>query len=281
MGKILETAQPAEELELDPEKYKIKAFLAGRSGSGKTQSAITLPGRKLLLDHDNRSETVAGTPNLEIIKILEPEPRSPRAWQKAEAILTEINTAITKKTFPYDAIIPDGLTMMGRHSMNWSLLLDPGRGLGGAPARQHYLPQMDTLSKYVLRMLALPVHVCITGHMELFEDEEMGGHKLYPKITGKLRSEVENWFNECYFCYRRKGEKGEGTRYYWMTAGSGREEFFKSSMNSLGRFWNDPIPLDFSKGKPVGFQDLLERRFGKRASEKRTNTKKEGGGREK
>ena len=281
MTKQLELARDASKDELDPETYKIKAFIAGPSGSGKTQSSTTLPGKRLHLDFDGRSATLAGIANTHIIEIIEKDPRSPRAWQKAEAILAELTTAVGQKKLSYDSIIADGLTSMGRQSMNWALLLDPGRGLGGAPARQHYLPQMDTLSKYVLRLLALPLHVCVTGHLELFEDEEMGGHKLYPKITGKLRSEVANWFNECYYSYRSYDSEKKKTRYYWMTAGSGRQEFFKSSLNQLGRFWNDPISLDFSSGKPVGFMDLLERRFSgsssKAASQKTSGTKEPSG----
>lgn len=280
MTKQLEQAKPATSYELDPETYKIKAFLAGPSGSGKTQSIITLPGRKLLLDFDGRAETIAGTPEVSIIKIVEPDPRSPRAWSKVEDVLKEITSAFIKKEFPYDTIIADGLTMLGRYSMNWALLLDPGRGLGGAPAQQHYLPQMDTLSKWVLKLLALPLNIGVTGHLELFEDKKAGTTHLYPKITGKLRTEVANWFNETYYCYRVKGEKGGALVYYWMTAGAGRQEFFKSSMNSLGKYWKDPIKLEFGTDKPVGFQDLLGRRFkgGKAASEEVSEKRTKGEG---
>jgi len=263
ISKIAEAAIPAEEIGLKLEEYKIKAYLAGPSGSGKTQSAITLPGKKLLIDFDNRSETVAGTPNLEILQCHEPDPRSPKAWTKAEKIRKQIVSEVSKGIFPYDGIIPDGLTMMGRISLNWALLLDPKRGLGGAPAQQHYLPQMDNLAKFVLSTLALPIHVVYTGHIEVMDDKDTGQTRFYPKITGKLRTELANWFNETYFCYRNFDEEKKKTRYHWKTAGTGKMEFFKSSLNSLGRYWTDPIEIDFDK-KPVGFGDLLARRFGRK-----------------
>ena len=260
--------EKSEEMGIDPEKHKWKAFLAGPSGSGKTTAIATLPGKKLLVDFDNRAQTVAGMKDVEVYSIHEADPRSPQAWNKAVRLKDVIVAEVRRGIFPYDGVFFDGLTMMGRISLNWSLLLDPGRGLGGAPAQQHYLPQMDNLSKYVLATLALPIHVVYSGHIELFEDKGTGAHKFYPKITGKLRSEVANWFNETYYCYRTPDENGV-MRYYWQTAGSGRQEFFKSSLNNLGDYWKDPILIDFHKEGPVGFADLYERRFGKGKEERK------------
>lgn len=249
----------AERMVIDPSQYKWKVFLAGASGSGKTMGMSTLPGRKLLIDLDNRAETVIGVPNLDVYPCHEPEAKSPKAWQKVERVRQVIMSEVAQGIFPYDTVIFDGLTMLGRIALNWALTLDPGRGLGGAPARQHYGPQMDNLAKFVLSTLTLPLNVGYTGHIELFEDETTGAQKFYPKITGKLRSEVANWFNETYYCYRTPDDDGV-RRYYWLTGGSGRQEFFKSSLNSLGRYWDDPIEVDFKKEK-VGFAELFGKRF--------------------
>lgn len=249
----------ASDIQIDPETFRWKAFLAGPSGSGKTMASTTLPGRKLLVDFDGRSETVAGIKDVDIYPCHEPEPRSPVAWRKADAVRKTIIAEVKRGVFPYDSIIFDGLTMLGRICLNWALTLDPKRGLGGAPARQHYGPQMDNLAKFVISTIFLPLNVCYTGHVELFEDDQLGAHRLFPKITGKLRSEVSNWFNETYRAYRIPDDKGV-LRYYWQTAGSGRHEFFKSSLNQLGKYWSDPIMIDFNKSY-VGFADLFERRF--------------------
>lgn len=255
-----EAAYSAENILFDPDRFKWKVFLAGPSGSGKTTAAaMTLPGKKLLVDLDNRSEAVVGIPDLDIYSCHEPEPKSPRAWDKAERMRGVIVSEIRQGIFPYDTIIFDGLTMLGRISLNWALTLDSKRGLGGSPARQHYGPQMDNIAKFVLSTIALPVHVCYTGHIELIGDEGTGMMRNLPKITGKLRTEVANWFNETYYCYRQADDAGK-LQYYWQTAGSGRNEFFKSSVNQLGKYWEDPIHIDFTSGKPVGFADLFERR---------------------
>jgi len=267
MSKILDRAEDAAATQLDPEKYLIKVYLAGDSGSGKTQVMTTMPGRKLLIDLDNRAETVVGTKNLHIVRCHEADPRSPKAWMELLAIQKQIVVDIKANDFPFESIIYDGLTMMGRIAMNWALLLDGKRGLGGSPAQQHYLPQMDNLAKFILSSLTLPRHIGYTGHIELHEDMEDGKMKFYPKITGKLRTELPNWFNETYCCYRVQDTEGK-ISYRWLTAGSGRQEFFKSSLNTLGKFWEDPILLNFDK-PPVGFADLLKRRFGDAWKEKR------------
>ena len=259
MSKILEASSNAEEMELDPRSYLIKVYLAGSSGTGKTQGAMSMPGRKLLIDFDNRAESVVGTPKLHILPCHEPDPRTPAAWMKLEKIQAGIVADIKAGDFPFESIIYDGLTMMSRIAMNWALLLDNKRGLGGSPAQQHYGPQMNSLSKFVLSSLTIPRHICYTGHIELHEDET-GKQLFYPKITGKLRTELPNWFNETYCTYRVKDDE-EKTSYRWLTAGSGKYTFFKSSLNRLGKSWEDPIEIDFDK-TPVGFEDLLTRRFG-------------------
>ena len=255
---ILNEVKPASELIL-PKNYKIKGMLAGPSGTGKTQSASTLPGKLLLVDYDGRAETLAGLPNIDILDCYDADPHSPKAWMRAEKIKKDIWSQVRAKTFPYDGIIEDGLTQMLRYCMNWSLLLDSKRGLGGSPAKQHYMPQMKNVSDHILSLKSLPVHYLLTAHLEIIEDEEMGGLKYLPKATGKMRTEIPGWFNECYSCSREK-DKNSRLRYYWKTAGAGRWDFLKSTLNQLGKWWEDPIEIDFNK-ENVGFADLLGRRF--------------------
>lgn len=255
----------AEDVQINPENFKWKAFLAGPSGSGKTMASTTLPGRKLLVDFDGRSETVAGVKDVDIYPCHEPEPKSPVAWRKADTVRKTIIGEVRRGVFPYDTVIFDGLTMLGRTCLNWALTLDSKRGLGGAPARQHYGPQMDNLAKFVTSTMFLPLNICYTGHLEMFEDDQLGAHRLYPKITGKLRTEVSNWFNETYRAYRTRDENGD-LKYYWQTGGSGQHEFFKSALNQLGKYWKDPIEIDFSKPH-IGFDDLFQRRFKKKGGE--------------
>lgn len=257
-ASVLKSAEKATEM-ATPGKYLLKGLLTGPSGSGKRMSATTLPGKILLIDYDGRKETVAGLEHVDVISCYDPNPQSPTAWRKAETLKQEIWASIRKGTFPYDAIVEATLSSMLRYCMNWSLLLDPKRGLGGAPAKQHYLPQMKNIGDHVLSLKSAPVHYILTAHIEIIEDEDMGGLKYLPKATGKMRTEIPGWFNECYYCHRHPDENGK-LRYYWTTAGTGRWDFLKSTLNQLGRYWSDPIEIDFDK-PPVGFKKLLLKRF--------------------
>lgn len=274
---ILDEAKKAEDLNYST--YKIRCLLSSPgSGAGKTTAASSLPGKKLLLDIDNRSESVAGWKDVEIIRCHEADPRSPRAWDRLEKIKRELWSLGRKpESFPYDGIIVDGNTALFRVCMNWSLLLDPKRGLGGCPAQQHYGPQMKNASDWILSMLGLPCHMVFTGHEDKVEQD--GGQLAcwLPKVTGKLATEVPKWYNETYYCWRESQPKDGKVahRFFWSTQGSGRREYLKSSMNQLQKYWNDPIELDFDK-EFVGFEDLLIRRFGKEAEEE-LRGRKEGG----
>lgn len=265
---MLEKATKASDIGVTKD-YLIKALLLGPTGSGKTQSSITVPRAEgdersiLVLNLDGRAETLAGLPMVDILDLPEVSADSPKAWDALETARREL-TYLAKKCqaedleFPYLAIIEDGLTAMARVCMNSALTLDPKKGLGGAPAQQHWMPQITWLSKHINGMRVLPCHYVLTGHLDLEKDEDLGGTKLLPKITKSLRTELPGWFNECYYCHRAPGEGG--MQYLWITKGSGNLEYFKSTLNNLGDYWDDPIVLDF-KHPPVGFTDLFQRRF--------------------
>lgn len=272
-GRVKILAEATNSGELCFEDYRIRALLSSPgSGAGKTTAACSLPGRKLLLDIDNRKESIAGWPLVETIECFEEDSRSPKAWMRLEKIKRELWSMAKEakkkgEEFPYDGIIVDGNTALFRVCMNWSLLLDPKHGLGGSPAQQHYGPQMKNASDWILSILGLPCHVIFTGHEDKVEQD--GGQLAcwLPKVTGKLCTEVPKWFNETYFAWRNEvSNEGEVKhRFFWSTQGSGRRDYLKSSMNQLGRYWKDPIEIDFSK-EFVGFGDILRRRFGDQLS---------------
>lgn len=251
------------------ENYKIRALLSSPgSGAGKTTGACTLPGRKLLIDLDDRSEVIAGFKNIEILKLFEEDPNSAQVWLNLEEVKKELwsSARATAKgaKFPYDSIITDGNTGLFRVAMQWALTLNPKRGLGGTPAEHHWSPQMKNAMDFILAMRSLPCHIAFTGHEDLYEG---GGGQAYcwlPKVTGKLKTEVAKWFNETYYCYSEEVTQANKKvqRFYWRTQMTPKRQYLKSSMNQLGKYWTDPIEINFDKS-PVGFEDLLQRRFGK------------------
>jgi len=258
---ILATAAKADEI--GREGYRVNALMVGPSGSGKTQSALSHPGRKLLIDYDGRWEVAAGWPNTEIIKLFDPDPDSPRGWLQAEKLKKELWYMARRETFPYDAIIEAGLSSMLKYCMNWSLTLNPKTGLGGAPAMHHYGPQMFNVEQHVRSMKQLPCSYVLEAHVEYIEMETEADVLFLPKATGKMRTAIPGWFNECYQCFSDKKKDGK-IHYYWNTSGTGKWDFLKSTLNNLGKYWTDPIEIDFD-AETTGFAKLLDLRFGAEA----------------
>ena len=248
--------------------YLIKAALLGHTGSGKTQAIVTLPlkGEKpiLFVDYDGRGETLAGEPNIKWLKLFDPDPTSPKAWNDAESTRTQLWALARKGDFPYSAVVEDSLTMMAQIAMNFALTTDSKRGLGGSPAKQHYNPQIYALRKHINSMRMLPCHYLITGHFEMLQDEEDGSLKILPKITRSLRTEFPSWFNETYHCYVVEESVSGSTkpvpRYYWRTSGTKKYEFFKSTLNNKGKYWDDPILVNLDEPE-AGFRKLMKLRF--------------------
>ena len=246
------------------QRSRIRALLAGSSGSGKTTGALTLPGKLLLIDLDGRAEAaIPFGDRVEIVEIVESSARSPRAWMELTALLRELK-AFSKGSFPYEGVILDGLTAANRLAMTFALTLDKTRGLGGTAARHHYGPAMNEIFLLLNDLLGLPCNIVVVCHLELHEDEESGGSMLFPKVVGKFRSELPGMFNETYITKRAietlPGHP-ESLRYLWITKGSGKFDFAKSTFNSLGEIWNDPLDVTLTKEliEKKGFVEILRR----------------------
>lgn len=267
---VLDSLVGAQELHDVPPPLFIKGFLGGPSGSGKTQSSITLPLVEskplLLVDYDNRWETVRDEIESGLVKLVtiyDPDPNSPKGWDQAERLRKEL-WAAARGEFPFSGVIEDGLTSMLRLAMNSALTLrgKDGRdstGLGGTPSQGHWGAQIMYLHRHINSVRNLPCHYILTGHFDIEKDEDDGKIKVMPKVTRSLRTEVPSWFNEVYNCYRIADK--DRIRYFWMTGGTGTYEFFKSTLNNKGRYWKDPVEIDFSN-PPVGFERLIALRKG-------------------
>ena len=241
-------AQLAKNTQAEP-NY-LRSLLLGFSGTGKSLGATTAPGRKLFLDFDGRASSIIKRPDVEVIAIKEPDPENPAAWNIAKKLLLQIKSETSKGVFPYDSLIFDGITMMGRYALSWALTLDPKRGLGGGAAKQHYLPQMNELSKYILSSLSLPLNIIYTAHLELVEDKVDETFFILPKTTGKLRTELPGWFNETYLTH--KIQKGRAIQYLWTLTGVDKYQFCKTA------FTNVPNQLEIKLNEtPAGFQKLI------------------------
>lgn len=272
MGTILDSARPVDAEHIDPANYRIRALLAGETGSGKSTGALTLPGRKLIIEYDNRLASIMGssllTENDKVIQILERTPKTPKAWIRAEALREEIVSSIRDKTFLYDAIIEDGLTSLNRICMYWALILDGTYGLGGSPAEHHYGPQIKNLGDHLVAMSGLPVHYILTCHFDTREDRRGNFIGVFPKVYGKQqRSEVCTWFNEVYYCLSSPDPKTGRATYKWWSTHYGEYELQKSALNREGNYWESPVQVNLNEPFP-GFKKLMIYRFGEEVMKK-------------
>ena len=164
-----------------PPEMFIRGCLLGPTGSGKTQSLATLPSSPerpgLLVDFDNRWETLRDEIEKGLVKpltIFDEDPDSAKGWDKAERLRKELWAIARKGEFPYSWIAEDGLSAMARLAMNSALTLDNKRGLGGAPAKQHWMPQIHYLIKHINSMRNLPCHYVICGHLDFASVSYLG-----------------------------------------------------------------------------------------------------------
>lgn len=261
MSDYLSTTQKMSEISLDPAAYRLKLLLGGPTGSGKSSALTTIPGKKLFLDTDGRKESLLGYPDVEVLDCYEPDPKSPTAWIKLEEIKKEIIAQIRAGKFPYSLIVEDGLSTLNRYCMNWALLLNPARAMGGAPVEGHYGAHGVNLMNHILGMIALPVHYALTCHFNIVED---GNKIIYtPKTWGKqLRTEIPTVFTEVWLSARVK-DAGEKAAYHVYTAPIGSYDFLKSALNKQEKFWKDPVVIDLDSEEPRGLSKLFKARFGK------------------
>jgi hypothetical protein len=257
----LATTQKMSEESLDPAAYRLKLLLGGPTGSGKSTACTTIPGKKLFIDTDGRKEALMGYPDVEVIDCYEPDPKSPTAWMKVEDIKKEIVAQLRKGTLPYSTIIEDGLSSLNRYCMNWALLLNPARAMGGAPVEGHYGAHGVNLMNHILGMIALPIHYVLTCHWNIVED---GGKVIYlPKTWGKqLRTEIPTVFTEVWLATRTKDAGENRANYQLYSAPVGGYDFLKSALNRQEKWWKDPIGIDLDAPAPRGIGALFAKRFG-------------------
>jgi len=249
--------------------WKGRIWIGGPSGSGKTQSIASFPPiykgaikPVLLIDYDGRYQTLSEYGWIKVISLFDPDQKTPVAWTRAETLRRELWALAKRNELPFSLVVEDGMTQMGAYAMNWALLLHEKRGLGGVPAEQHYLPQMKVFKDHVTSMKELPCHYILLGHLDLLENKADGTFTYQPKAIGKTaRTELAGWFDETYSAYRFEAKKpGDPARYFWNTQGGFQMDFCKSSLNTLGSYWADPVRIDFAKTL-TGFSYLIKQRF--------------------
>ncbi len=252
-----------------PEDYKIKALLVGPSKGGKSTSSMTLPGKKLSVDLDGRGAALVGFKDVEVLRdpFIRHKKNDPQPFLNMIKLKDELWSQVEDEELKYDSLIIDGLSSLKRICMDFCMTLAGADRKtlstmpGGGPSQAHYGPHIHATDQLINQILPLPMHIAFTGHTYTFEDDLTNQIESWPNVYGRgLRSEIGSWFDEVYFC-SGEGKKG----FFWETQPQRRMSFLGSTLNRMGKFWNpsEPIKIDFESKGPIGFEDLIERRFKK------------------
>ncbi len=231
------------------ESYFIKALLVGGAGGGKTTSAATLPGRKLLIDLDNGKEVLLGREDVDYVDISEPSPTQPKAYQQLEKLRQEMGLLLREGKFPYQSVIFDSGTRLYEVALNYVMMLDASRNSGGSPTTNHWVLQKSHSQKMIEWLIHQPFHLVVTMHETLVKDELSGQVIWMPAITGKDAAWIPRRFREVYHCFATSKKDSEGKDkvvWRWRTAPENQRPFLKSSLNTGSKYWPPVVEPDFA-----------------------------------
>ena len=119
-----------------------------------------------------------------------------------------------KKTLPATLVI-DTLTSMGERAMNYALTLDPKKGLGGAPAQQHYLPEIWNIKEVLQRGRMFDGHFVCIAHERYEKDGLTEAITTVPSMDGRYAFHMSKDFDEYYRMTVKN--TSDGAEFQWQT----------------------------------------------------------------
>ena len=252
-----------------PTYYKF--LLLGESKTGKTTALRTFPAPRLAIALTPRTRSaLAGIPDTDLVEHFEKQSDTrkirgvsdysiiPQAWDDLWTTIVDLwELAHSAEPFPYKSILLDDLSTANLIAMNHVLSLkkkdgtEVPKGLAGAPAQAHYMPQMALMERLINGLfLTLPCHIIIAGHMTFKENEDTGISAYFPAVYGSLRERIPSWFDEVYETkVEQRRDKGGTTsqHYLWVTRGYGQKQFLGSTLGVP-----NPIEVDLTLSTGVG-----------------------------
>lgn len=188
---------------------KLKLLIYGQSGAGKTVFSAGAP-KPLVLDFDGKVSSAASyfahnaPERLKEISFenLTDTPGQDRPFRRFSKILRDLQAQAAGGKFPYETVILDSLTLFLDAFMADIMAENPGvKRPNNVPALQDYQILNLQFKDVMSRLLSLPCHVIVVGHITSETNQETGRIFWKPLVPGKLADRLPQIFSEVYRAY--------------------------------------------------------------------------------
>ena len=176
--------------DINVEGLKLKVLVYGKSGTGKTTFGCTFPN-PYVFDFDNGMLSQRGK-NVEY-----------DVFDNYGAF--EAKLQALERECKYDTLVFDSVTTLQKYLMKHLLVLNRRK----EPTLHEWGRLIDGLSELFMRIGKLPVHVVVTAHEQLLQDELTSEILVLPLIVGKkMPAQMPLWFDEVYRAQVAKSKDG-------------------------------------------------------------------------
>lgn len=183
---------------------RVSILLLGLSGSGKTWCAATAP-KPILLDCFDPSgylsirDQIGPDLLVQDWSVARDNPKKPSVWRDW---VSEFDSR--SKLWPeLGTYVLDSATTWGEACLNFALNGHPIT----KPNTEHWVAQRALMEGFLKRMLSLPCHVVVTGHLQTKEDQKTGSKWNQMLITGQSAQRVPLLFDELWIAESKPGPK--------------------------------------------------------------------------
>lgn len=188
-----------------------KVLLLGSYGAGKTHFIGTAPKPCAVFSFDRGYDTIAMTPGVKVISILEDDRQFPKAWQQfrlrwQQFIKGEQYTWPDGRKEPYKTVALDSLTFLSEICMNHYQYM--GQNVDKKATFTQYQQILENMTDIVNDAKRLANHVICTALIKIEKDELSGETLSLPAMIGSIRDNIGAQFDAVFYMYTDKTPQG-------------------------------------------------------------------------